>query len=236
MSRKRTQLGTIIIILLVGIAFTALAIYVTTDRIGFVNRSLTAKAVVVNVYTPDKIGSPNNYNYYAVFQFFDAKTNQNVTAQSTIGTTNGSPDYKVGQEVDVLYNPQNPTVGVMVNSFWNLWVPSIALLPSGIGLIAAGIVAVARGKATEPAYPGQPLFSNTPKQTCQECGAKDSTVQLYMRYGKRTLMGMPLPTIARNLCAKCRQKYELEDQGLRICDHCGETIPFEGKCPNCGAT
>ena len=134
-----------------------------------------------------------------------------------------------------LYNPENPTVGVTVNSFVDLWVPSIALLPSGIGVITLGIVAVARGKATEPAYPNQPLFSWTPKRTCQECGVKDSTVQLYMRYGKRTLMGMPIPTFTRYLCANCRKKYELEDQGLRICEHCGETIPLEGKCPNCGA-
>jgi hypothetical protein len=235
-SKKRNQLRRIIFIILVGIAFTALAIYVTTDRIAFVGKSLTAKAVVVNVYCPDKVGSPNDYVYYAVFQFFDPRTNQNITAQSTIGTTNGSPNYTVGQEVTVLYNPDNPTVGVMVNSFWELWAPSILLLPCGIGLIIAGTAAIIRGKTNEPAYPNQPLFSNTPKATCQECGVKDSTVQLYMRYGKRTLMGMPLPTIARNLCANCRKKYELEDQGLRICDHCGETIPFEGKCPNCGAT
>lgn len=235
MLKKRNQLAGIVFIVLVGLAFTALGIYVTSERIGFLGKSLTAKAVVVDIYCPSQVGSVKDYTYYPVFQFVDSRTGQNITARGSVGN-GGAPAYSVGQEVDVLYNPENPTVGVIASSLRDLWLPSMMLLPSGIGLITAGIVAVMRGKATAPAYPHQPLFSWTAKGTCQECGVKDSTVQLYMRYGKRTLMGVPIPTIARNLCAKCRKKYELEDQGLRICDHCGETVPFEGKCPNCGAT
>ncbi|MGA3110887.1 MAG: hypothetical protein ABSE15_02500 [Candidatus Bathyarchaeia archaeon] len=103
------------------------------------------------------------------------------------------------------------------------WFGTIIALPFGIFMMAIAIVD--RGKI-------QTVSANT----CQDCGAKDSTVQLYMRYGNRTLLGTNIPTMARYLCAKCRTKYELEDKGLRICDHCGETIPLEGKCPNCGAT
>jgi len=47
-------------------------------------------------------------------------------------------------------------------------------------------------------------------------------------------MEVQVPAVACYLCSKCRRKYELEDQGLRMCEHCGETIPLEGKCPNCG--
>ena len=104
-----------------------------------------------------------------------------------------------------------------------LWPALIITLPFGIFMIAIAIVD--RGKI-------QTVKANT----CQDCGVKDSTVQLYMRYGDRTLLGTNIPTVAHYLCAKCRTKYELEDKGLRICDHCGETIPLEGKCPNCGAT
>ena len=102
------------------------------------------------------------------------------------------------------------------------WPASIITLPFGIYFLA--IALVDRGKI-------QTVSANT----CQECGVKNSTVQLYMRYGDHTLMGVPLPTVTRYLCANCRKKFELENKGLRKCENCGETIPLEGKCPNCGA-
>ncbi|HUK84677.1 MAG TPA: hypothetical protein VLU95_02335 [Candidatus Acidoferrum sp.] len=102
------------------------------------------------------------------------------------------------------------------------WIGTIIALPFGIFMMFIAIVG--RGK-----------IQTASANTCQECGVKDSTVQLYMRYGNRTLMGTNIPTMVRYLCAKCRTKYELEDKGLRICENCGETIPLEGKCPNCGA-
>jgi hypothetical protein len=111
-----------------------------------------------------------------------------------------------------------------VYTIWQgLWPASIITLPFGIFLVV--IALVDRGKI-------QTVSANI----CQDCGVKDSKVQLYLRYGNRTLLGTNIPTIARYLCAKCRTKYELEDKGLRVCDHCGETIPLEGKCPNCGAS
>ena len=97
----------------------------------------------------------------------------------------------------------------------------IALL---FGLFFMTIASVDRGK-----------IQLSPANTCQDCGVRDSTVQIYMRYGNRTVWGVPIPTMTRFLCAECRKKYELEDKGLRICEHCGETIPLEGNCPNCGA-
>ncbi len=95
---------------------------------------------------------------------------------------------------------------------------SIALLPIGGVFLLFGMIAFAQRK-----------------HACQNCGVRDDTVVPYVRPGKGTLMGMPIPAIPVYVCSNCRKKYELEDRGLRVCEHCGETIPLEGNCPNCGA-
>jgi len=47
-----------------------------------------------------------------------------------------------------------------------------------IYLACKNFLAAVRGKATLPADSHQPLFSWNAKNTCHECGVKDSTVQL----------------------------------------------------------
>ena len=74
-----------------------------------------------------------------------------------------------------------------------LWVGLIITLPFGVFFMA--IALVDRGKI-------QMVSANT----CQDCGIKDSTVQLYMRYGDHTLLDVPFPTVARYLCAKLQNK------------------------------
>ena len=55
---------------------------------------------------------------YPVFQFVNNETGEEIIAQSSSGSN--PPDFHVGQEVDILYNPQNP-YDVKVNSFWEIW-------------------------------------------------------------------------------------------------------------------
>ena len=231
LSKRLRKYSGLIFLFLVGVGFTAIGVYVTLDRIDFSNKSLTAKAVVVD-FTSSYSSDSNSHTvmYYPLFQFVNAKTGEKVTAQGSVGSS--SRPYSVGQTVEILYNPDNPTTGVVANDFWDLWLPSIAMLPSGIALITISTVAITRGKTLSNS--GQPLFSRS-GVACQECGVKDSTVQLYMRYGDRNFMGMRVPIIARELCQNCRRKYELEDEGFRICEHCGDKIPLKGNCPNCGA-
>jgi hypothetical protein len=50
-----------------------------------------------------------------------------------------SPDYEVGQQVPVLYNPQNPSQAD-INAFWNNWLGPIVLLGLGLGFLLSGSV------------------------------------------------------------------------------------------------
>ena len=103
-----------------------------------------------------------------------------------------------------------------------LWIGTFFSLPFGVLMII--IAMIHYGKT-------QTVSANT----CQDCGVKDSTVQLYMSNGDCTVKDVSLPTVARYLCANCRSKYELEDKGLRVCERCDETVPVGGSCSNCGA-
>ncbi len=234
LQKKGNKYAAAVFLILFGLAFTVLGVYVTVDKINFVGKSLVANATVIS-NTPEQSGK--SVDYYPVFQFVNGKTGENVTAVGVVGNGPG-PAYSVGQKVEILYDPKNPQVGVTANSFWDLWMPSIAFLSAGVGVMILGLVIAVRGKSTSGIITRQPLISKpliSRKSACQECGVKDDTVQLYVRYGDRTLLGAPLPITARYLCSNCRKRYELEDKGLKACEHCGETRPLEGSCPNCGA-
>ena len=121
---------------------------------------------------------------------------------------------------------------------------SIMIILLGLLIFAMGVVFTIYGEGENPIalLPIGGIFLATGlyafsvrNPACQDCGVRDGTIEPYVRYGNSTLMGMPIPVLTRNICANCRKKYGLEDKGLRVCEHCGETIPLEGNCPNCGA-
>ena len=123
---------------LVGAFFLVIGIYFTYARLGFLGRCSEAKAVVVDIYWEEDY-DPETGHYmvaFPVFQFTDQRTGEQVTARSSVGGP--SPAYSVGQEVDILYDPQNPTANVLVESFWDLWMPSVLSLPVGSLLVIVG--------------------------------------------------------------------------------------------------
>jgi hypothetical protein len=133
-------------IVLVGLIFTTIDAFIAYDQKSVSGKSLPAKAVVIDNYcTYSTIGK--KYDYFPIFQFVDIRTGQNVTAQGIIGNGD-APAYLIGQGVDVLYNPENPSVGVTAtNSIWAVWFNSITSLTVGLGLTIAGILIFMRGKA-----------------------------------------------------------------------------------------
>jgi hypothetical protein len=126
---------------LIGLFITAFGIYITTDRIIFLGTSEITNAVVVGFHEDIFRGRSA---YYPVFQFVNTLTGENVTAWGSLGSN--PPLYSVGQEVEILYNPENPTVSVIANSFWDQWLFSIISLPLGIGLLIGASVFAIRKK------------------------------------------------------------------------------------------
>ncbi len=180
----------IVFVFLVGLVFTSIGIYVTSERVSFMGKCLETNAVVVdNVSVIMNGKSGSSLDYYPVFRFVDSATGENITAQGVNGR-GGAPAYPVGRVVEILYNPENPTVGVVENSFWAIWLPSILLLPIGTAVMIGGIYGGLRAKSAPPARYGRALYA------CKECGVRDDTVQLFIRYGE----------LPRFLCANCRKK------------------------------
>jgi len=124
--------------LVIGSLFLGIGIYYTYTRLDFLGRCSEAKAVVVYIYLEEGYDSETgSYTVaYPVFQFTDQRTDEQVTARSSVG---GVGSYSVGQEVDILYNPENPTADVLVKSFWDLWLPSVICLPVGSMLTIVGL-------------------------------------------------------------------------------------------------
>ena len=103
----------------------------------FLDQCLETKGIVVQL----------NWDYdegvahaYPVFQFINQNTGEEITAQGSSGSN--PPDYHVGQEVDILYNPENP-YDVKVNSFWDIWGGPIILAGLGFVFLTVGLVNLA---------------------------------------------------------------------------------------------
>ena len=77
---------------------------------------------------------------YPVFQFVDSRTGEQITARGSFGSS--SPPYTIGQEVNILYDPENPTTRVWVNSYWDLWLLSIVLLLIGAAWTTVGLLVI----------------------------------------------------------------------------------------------
>lgn len=134
----------IVFIILIGLFITAYGVYLTSEQIKFSGTCEIANAVVVGFH--EEVASKGGISYFPVFQFVNSMTGENVTAMGSMGTN--PPRYSEGQEVEILYNPNNPTVGAIGNSFWDQWIFSIISLPLGIGLLVGGIFFAARRKPT----------------------------------------------------------------------------------------
>jgi len=124
---------------LVGAFFLGVGIYFTYARLDFLGRCSEARAVVVDVYWEEGYDSETGYYRiaYPVFQFADQRTGEQVAARSSVGGP--SPSCSVGQEVDILYDPENPTADVLVKSFWDLWMAPVVCLPVGSMLTIVGL-------------------------------------------------------------------------------------------------
>jgi len=74
-------------------------------------------------------------NFYPVVEF---KTQTGEVFRFEGKTSGTEYEYKIGEQVEILYDPQDPQ-GAMINSWKELWFPSIAMMIIGGGMLVLGI-------------------------------------------------------------------------------------------------
>ena len=77
----------------------------------------------------------------------------------------------------------------------------------------------------------------TPKYICQVCKKETSGYPLYFkRIGKEKFWGVPIDIEVLVVCSECKEKLELQQQGLKKCLYCNTVHNISEKCPTCGAS
>jgi len=117
-----------------GAILLAIGLIQVLQTHSFLDESLETRGVVINLrWEYDSEGSASAY---PVFQFVDERTGQEITVVSTHGSN--PPSCSVGQEVYILYDPQNP-YKAMIKSFWNIWLGSIIVTGLGAIFLSVGL-------------------------------------------------------------------------------------------------
>ena len=92
--------------------------------------------VVDNAYLESDAGDSSSGAYYPVIEF---KPNDGPLQRFTDGAGSLPPDYAVGAQVDVIYNPAQPAEARLA-SWFRLWfVPTLLI---GIGLLPVSVVLI----------------------------------------------------------------------------------------------
>jgi hypothetical protein len=105
----------------VGLILLVISVFVYYNTRQFVERSITTTGKVIDMKTDD--------TYHPVVEF---RTADDETLQFTSSTGSKPPAYRVGQEVEVLYDPASPH-SAQIKSFMSLWFFVVAM--GGLGFI-----------------------------------------------------------------------------------------------------
>ena len=121
----------------------------------FLDRCLKTKGVVIDLSwrsheVPSEVshGEVPDTSYevikfaHPVVQFVEQRSGRKIKVESSVGSAR--PAYHVGEEVAVLYDPENPS-NARIKSFWEIWGTVVSLTVLGgmflsLGLIVAYII------------------------------------------------------------------------------------------------
>src|SRR5580698_4095219 len=101
--------------MVVGPDFLVLAVGFATYEAWFIRHALVAEGVVTQLIANGD--ASHSVAYAPVFKFTTPDGRQH-TVQS--GAASNPPGFTVGEQVSVLFNPQNPEAAD-IDSFWQLW-------------------------------------------------------------------------------------------------------------------
>lgn len=110
----------------------------TWNTFSFIKNSTETMGEVVDMLVKNKTDSDGNHQtyYYPVVAYADADGGQHIL-NSSVGT--GCPGYEIGQGVQVLYLPDNPSKG-QIGTFGHLWGGQLILWVLAIVFITTGLL------------------------------------------------------------------------------------------------
>ena len=134
-----------IAIALMGILFTALGSFQLYYWYGFYSRGLKTEGVVI--YKGEDVEG-----YYIKVQFVNEKTGKQVTVSYGYDVRFG----EVGNKVEVLYNPDNPTSNIFIGLHWSDSLPGLIF---GIGVfLLLGVILLICAFYSSRGYYQSPFF------------------------------------------------------------------------------
>ncbi|MDX1672512.1 MAG: DUF3592 domain-containing protein [Balneolaceae bacterium] len=130
------------IMTLIGAGALVLGIYLGYDRAEFLETALpdTGKVVALNEKSSTSDGT-TSYTYYPVVEYTPGDNENKITFEHDVGSN--PPSYSVGEEVEVLYDPQDPDEAIIDAGIMNWFGAGIATI-LGLFFFMGGIYSIKR--------------------------------------------------------------------------------------------
>jgi len=120
-------IASVLLVLSLGCFVTAGVLYVQTKN--FLKRAITTYGIVTKIVV-EKSNTGKKSEYYFPIISYDLSGKQTIEFQDSFGS--GNPNYyTVGQQVEILYDPQNPKEA-SVKRFLSLWLLPILFIIGGL--------------------------------------------------------------------------------------------------------
>lgn len=128
----------------IGLLFLAVGAFTAWRAFTFTDSSAKAAGTVVELRL-SRSGSSSS-GHAPVVRF---TTNEGRTVEFVSSVSSKPPAYKIGEEVEVLYDPKDPW-HAEIDSFVSLWLlPSILFLPGGVFFMIGSVMIYLRKKKDE---------------------------------------------------------------------------------------
>ena len=125
-----------IIIAVIGVMFMGLGVYLFSKEQLFLQRAELTAAVVTSNKLFTYTGQVNEYgvqHYYCSEFQFQTRAGQRVSfEEQSCGQLDQPPDYQVGQQVDVYYDPQDPVNTVQMREDRLRYTGAVAATVAGV--------------------------------------------------------------------------------------------------------
>ncbi|HEX9060963.1 MAG TPA: DUF3592 domain-containing protein [Clostridia bacterium] len=134
------------IFFVIGSIFILTGSVLIINQILFLNKACSAEGTVIDMKMSKGKGHDKDTTFAPVVQF-KLTEGENITFTSSVGSS--PPQFKIGDSVKVLYNPDNPG-NAEINSFLSLWFLQIIFLFIGMVFFIISIIGLSRMRRGKP--------------------------------------------------------------------------------------
>lgn len=127
------------IFLVVGIVFILVGFVLVCSRLIFISESISAEGIVVDILK--KVEEDETEGVFQPKVMFHTNDGEQISFISDVGSN--PPAYNLGETVNVLYNPINPS-NAEINSFLSLWLLQLVLILIGTNFVIISAVVLCK--------------------------------------------------------------------------------------------